>query len=236
LCIITYKTIKKVTFVNFLYKLLAYLFGWGDWFFILLLLFIGYNLLQKKEYELKISNYLGLLLLIIGYSGIFNFFVLEFKYNEIISLGSGGGALGYLLGYLLDYRSRMEALFNSLKAAMEHLKAEGKDGTINIMVFGDFGRNVNLNSSYGWDHGNLQNFYLFGGKNYFNHLGVVGETQLEQTGEFDRLYLKPATDSYWFEPYSIAATLYSIYGITNPEYLTDGFGPIEEDLLSINIS
>ncbi len=90
-------------FGNFLYKLLAYLFGWGDWFFILLLLFIGYNLLQKKEYELKISNYLGLLLLIIGYSGIFNFFVLEFKYNEIISLGNGGGALGYLLGYLTNF-------------------------------------------------------------------------------------------------------------------------------------
>jgi hypothetical protein len=152
--------------------------------------------------------------------------------TKIISLGSGGlgGWDDHSEG--LDYRTKMKALFNSLKAGVEHLKAEGKDGSINIMVFGDFGRNVNLNSSYGWDHGNLQNFFLFGGKNYFNNLGVVGETQLVQTGELNRLYLKPAIDSYWFEPYSIAATLYSIYGITNPEYLTDGFGPIESGLLS----
>ena len=90
------------SFGNLLQIVLAYLFGWGDWLFILLLLFIGYSLLQKEKYELKFSNYLGLLLLIIGCSGIFNFFVLEFKYKEIVSLGSGGGALGYLLGYLLN--------------------------------------------------------------------------------------------------------------------------------------
>lgn len=151
--------------------------------------------------------------------------------TKIISLGSDGlgGWDDHSEGR--DYRTRMEGLFESLKAAMAHIKAESKDGNINIMVWGDFGRNVNLNSSFGWDHGNLQNFYLFGGKNYFNHVGVVGETALEETGEINRLFLKPAANSYWFEPYSIAATLYSLYGITNPEYLTGGFGPIESGLL-----
>jgi len=151
--------------------------------------------------------------------------------TKIISLGSGGlgGWDDHSEG--LDYRNRMEDLFNTLKIAMSHIRAVGKEGNINIMIFGDFGRNVNLNSSYGWDHGNLQNFYLLGGANYFNSLGVVGETVLSEEGDFNRLYLKPAPDTYWFEPYSVAATLYKIYGITNPEYLTGGFGAIESGLL-----
>jgi hypothetical protein len=153
------------------------------------------------------------------------------KDTKIISLGSNGFGGWDDHSQSRDYRPRMASLFASLQAAMKHIKAEGRDGNINIMVWGDFGRNVNLNSTFGWDHGNLQNFYLFGGKNYFNHLGVVGETSLENTGELNRLYLKPAPKSYWFEPYSVAATLYSLYGIKNPEYLTGGFGPIKNGLL-----
>ena len=125
-----------------------------------------------------------------------------------------------------DYVSRMESLFISLKSAMAHLKAENKEDKINIMVFGEFGRNVNLNSANGWDHGNLQNVYVLGGKGYFNHKGVVGETIVENTGQINRLYLKPKNNTYWFEPFSIAATLYKIYGIDNPEIMTDGYGEI----------
>lgn len=120
-----------------------------------------------------------------------------------------------------DYVSRTESLFVSLKSAMAHIKAEGKEQNINIMVFGEFGRNVNLNSALGWDHGNLQNFYALGGKGYFNHKGVVGETVLENTGTINRLYLKPKSGTYQFEPLSIAATFYKIYGIENPEVLTN---------------
>jgi len=94
------------------------------------------------------------------------------------------------------------------------------------MVFSEFGRNVNLNSAKGWDHGNLQNLYVLGGKGYFNHKGVVGETVLGETGSINRLYLKPKKGSYQFEPLSIASTLYKIYGIENPEILTNGNAPI----------
>ena len=124
------------------------------------------------------------------------------------------------------YVVRMESLFRSLRSAMAHLKAEGKDGNVNIMVFGEFGRNVNLNSALGWDHGNLQNLYVLGGKNYFTHQGIVGETVLTETGKINRLFLKPKSGSYTFEPMSIASTLYKIYGITNPETLTNGNVPI----------
>ncbi len=125
-----------------------------------------------------------------------------------------------------NYVTRMESLFRSLRSAMAHLRAEGKDDTVNILVFGEFGRNVNLNSALGWDHGNLQNLYVLGGKKYFSHQGVVGETVVSETGPINRLFLKPKEGSYQFEPLSIAATLYKIYGVTNPETLTDGYVPV----------
>lgn len=151
--------------------------------------------------------------------------------TRIISLGSGGLGGWDDHSEARDYQTRMENLFTALSAAMGHIKTLGKENEINIMVFGEFGRNVNLNSSFGWDHGNLQNLYLLGGKGYFNSVGVVGETTVSQTGAINRMYLQPAEGAYWFEPYSIAATLYHIYGITNPEYLTGGLGPIEANLL-----
>ena len=126
-----------------------------------------------------------------------------------------------------NYVNRTQDLFLSLKSAMAHIRVEGKENNINIMVFGEFGRNVNLNSANGWDHGNLQNLYVLGGHGYFNHQGIVGETVLENTGRVNRLYMKPKPGTYQFEPLSIAATLYKIYGIENPEELTGGYGPID---------
>lgn len=121
-----------------------------------------------------------------------------------------------------NYMSRMEQLFRALQSAMAHIRLVGKRGKINIMVMGDFGRGVNLNSANGWDHGNLQTLYVLGGTDYFNTPGVVGETVVKDTGSVNRLYLRPDPSSYWFEPLSVAATIYSIYGITNPGILTDG--------------
>ncbi len=144
--------------------------------------------------------------------------------TKIVTLGTGG------LGGWDDhndanrYVKRMDDLFGSLKAAVAHLKAINKDDTINIMVFGEFGRNVNLNASNGWDHGNLQNFYVLGGKGYFTHRGIVGETVVDNAG-YNRIWLKPKSGTYWFEPLSIASTLYSIYGIENPNILTGGNYP-----------
>ncbi len=144
--------------------------------------------------------------------------------TKMITLGTGGlgGWDDHNDGR--DYVGRMENLFQSLKSAMAHLKAIQKDTSINIMVFGEFGRNVNLNSAKGWDHGNLQNLYVLGGKNYFTHKGIVGETVVDPSGS-NRIWLKPKSGTYWFEPLSIAATLYNIYGIENPNILTGGNYP-----------
>jgi len=147
--------------------------------------------------------------------------------TKVVTVGTGGLGGWDDHNEARDYVTRTESLFRTLKSAMAHIKAEGKEANINIMVFGEFGRNVNLNSAVGWDHGNLQNFYVLGGKGYFNHKGIVGETVLENTGQINRLYLKPENGTYQFEPLSIAATLYKIYGIENPETLTNNNGAIE---------
>jgi hypothetical protein len=152
--------------------------------------------------------------------------------TKIISLGNGGLGGWDDHNEARDYPMRMEELFSAIRIAVNHIKAEGKDGDINIMVWGEFGRNVNLNNALGWDHGNLQNLYVFGGKNYFNHVGVVGETVIDISDSINRMYLKPKSGTYWFEPASVAATLYKIYGITNPEYLTGGHSAISAGLLS----
>jgi hypothetical protein len=141
--------------------------------------------------------------------------------TRVISLGTAG------LGGWDDhndadnYLDRMRRLFRGLRSAAAHLKQVGKLGTINIMVMGDFGRGVNLNSAKGWDHGNLQTFYVVGGKDYFHVPRLLGQTVVDTSGSANRLYLKPKPGTYWFEPISVASTLYSIYGVTNPGVLTD---------------
>jgi hypothetical protein len=150
--------------------------------------------------------------------------------TRVISLGTGGLGGWDDHNDAENYLGRMERLFRGLRSAMAHIHQVGKRGTINIMVMGDFGRGLNLNSAYGWDHGNLQNFYVLGGTDYFNTPGVVGQTIVDNTGSVNRLYLRPHPSSYWFEPLSVAATIYSIYGITNPGVLTDG-SPIISSLI-----
>jgi len=146
--------------------------------------------------------------------------------TKVITMGTGGLGGWDDHNDARNYVTRSEELFASLKSAMAHLEAVGKKNNISIMVFGEFGRNVNLNSALGWDHGNLQNLYVLGGNGYFTHRGVVGETEVDVTGSINRLYLKPKANTEQFEPLSIAATLYKIFGITNPEILTDGYGAV----------
>lgn len=147
-------------------------------------------------------------------------------HTKVVSMGSPGlGGWDDHSNAISSYTNRMHDLMNSIKAAVDHMKAENRSN-INIVVFGEFGRNVNYNNSEGWDHGNNQNVYWFGGSDYMNHLGVVGETEIIGTGNNNRLYTKPKSSSTTFQVFSIAATIYKMYGITNPEILTEGNQPI----------
>ncbi len=151
------------------------------------------------------------------------------EHTKVVSMGSPGlGGWDDHSNAIDRYTRRMTQLMEAIEAALAHMQAAGKSN-INIVVFGEFGRNVNYNNSLGWDHGNNQNVYWFGGRDYMNHLGIVGETEV--TGSNARIYTRPKNGSYTFQAFSIAATIYKMYGIKNPEILTHG-NPVINDLLA----
>jgi len=153
-----------------------------------------------------------------------------------VSLGSGGlGGWDDHNAALSDnnYPSRMRNLMQSLEVAGQHLEAAGM-GNVVINVFGDFGRNANLNDSGGWDHGNCQNLYTVGAGPSAaglpgRELGkIVGETEVSGNANQNRLYTQPTSNSYTTAPFAIAASVYQYFGIQNPEVLTGGYEAIDE--------
>ena len=143
-----------------------------------------------------------------------------------ITVGGGIGGWDDHNSAIDEYTGRMQDLMLTLRAATKHIRyATRPGGTDNIIinVFGDFGRNVNLNNSMGWDHGNNQNLYTFGGAAVrpAGALGkVVGKTEWFGNSKQNRQFTRPTDDSYEFEPTAIASTLYSWFGVRNPEVLT----------------
>ncbi|MDH5751032.1 MAG: DUF1501 domain-containing protein [Deltaproteobacteria bacterium] len=138
-----------------------------------------------------------------------------------INLGNAGlGGWDAHSQAIPTYTRNMTLLMEALQAAMAHLKATGMDDRVIINVFGDFGRNVNLNDSQGWDHGNNQNLFTLGGRAYRSLGRVVGTTELTGSSANNRLFTAPTSGSEEYEPFSIASTLLGYFGVRNPEVLT----------------
>ncbi len=155
---------------------------------------------------------------------------IENEDTQFISLGNGIGSWDDHDSSIQEYAPRMQQLMSALRAATKHIRyADARFGghrdTSNIIinVHGDFGRNVNLNNSMGWDHGNNQNLYTFGGHGIRGRaaLGkIVGKTEIFGSANQNRLFTRPTEDSYQAEPMSIAASTYRYYGVSNPTVLT----------------
>ncbi len=147
-----------------------------------------------------------------------------------ITVGGGLGGWDDHSSAIEDYVPRMNQIMEALRVATKHIRYSdasygGDRATDNIIikVHGDFGRNVNLNNSAGWDHGNNQNLYTLGGAALrpANALGkVVGKTEIFGPANENRQYTKPTDDSYQAEPLSIASTVYRYFGAQNPQALT----------------
>ncbi len=132
-----------------------------------------------------------------------------------------------------EYPGRMRNLMEALEVAGKHLEAAGKDNVI-ILVYGEFGRNVNLNGSLGWDHGNNQNLYMVGASPSAgpgisgNMLGkIVGKTKRIGQTKVNRQFTSPTEDSYQCEPFAVASSIYQYFGVQDPELLT-GDAAIDE--------
>jgi len=150
--------------------------------------------------------------------------------TKFISLGGGLSGWDDHDSALETYVPRMRDLMRTLQVATRHIRYSdvshgGTRDTSNIIinVHGDFGRNVNLNNSAGWDHGNNQNFYTFGGQalRVPGALGkIVGTTDVFGSADQNRLFTRPMDGSYETEPMSIAASTYGYFGVRNPRALT----------------
>ena len=82
-------------------SLLGKLFGNGDWLLPALLFILSYQLVRPARYDLKLINYIGLVLAVAGYSGLFHLPVRGLKLTYIVSEGIGGGYIGYAVGNTL---------------------------------------------------------------------------------------------------------------------------------------
>ncbi len=147
-----------------------------------------------------------------------------------ITVGGGLGGWDDHSSAIEDYVPRMNQIMESLRVATKHIRYSdaaygGNRSTDNIIikVHGDFGRNVNLNNSAGWDHGNNQNLYTIGGAALrpAGALGkVVGKTEIFGPANENRQYTRPTDDSYQAEPVAIASSVYRYFGAQNPKPLT----------------
>lgn len=88
-------------FGRFFYGVLKLMFGWGFWIFPLVLLVAGYLSLRNTKYSFAHINWVGMFLLIIGYSGFFHLTQDAENYREIISQGVGGGYIGLAIAWPL---------------------------------------------------------------------------------------------------------------------------------------
>jgi len=76
--------------------------GWGLYLFPLFLLLLGYFLLNPEKYQISARHYLGLLLLLISSSGLWQMINQLNTSSLDIVKGQGGGALGYSLSWPLQ--------------------------------------------------------------------------------------------------------------------------------------
>ncbi|MDZ7798753.1 MAG: DNA translocase FtsK 4TM domain-containing protein [Patescibacteria group bacterium] len=90
------------SFGGFIDTVLSYFFGWGKYFFPIILLVLGFLLLKPEKYIIRSINYLGLFFFILSYSGLLHIFLDLETAVERISEGAGGGYAGLLLSYPLQ--------------------------------------------------------------------------------------------------------------------------------------
>ncbi|MBT4495388.1 DNA translocase FtsK [bacterium] len=82
----------------YLKNFLGIIFGWGFYFFPVILLLLAFTLLNPERYEVRPSNYFGLFLLLASLLGLLQ--IIKSDPTTYIS-GSGGGYLGYALAFPL---------------------------------------------------------------------------------------------------------------------------------------
>ncbi len=90
-------------------------FGWGKWLPPVMFVFLAYALYDEERFEIKKSNYLGLILFVIFFQSLLLLFVERDSWEVLLLSGSGGGKLGYFFADLMvTYIGFFPALLLSL--------------------------------------------------------------------------------------------------------------------------
>lgn len=78
----------------YLYKAMAFAFGWGRWVIPGILLVWGFVSYNEEKYEIKGANYVGLFLFILTFHGLLQLFVSQNLWQTNANAGEGGGYVG----------------------------------------------------------------------------------------------------------------------------------------------
>jgi S-DNA-T family DNA segregation ATPase FtsK/SpoIIIE len=82
---------------------LQHLFGWGRFTVPIVLLLVVYFLAKPKQYVFRLTNYIGLVFLILSYSGLLHLMAaLVSESGAVVRQGRGGGYFGLALSYPLE--------------------------------------------------------------------------------------------------------------------------------------
>lgn len=82
-------------------KILGWMFGWGRYASPAVFGVLGYVFLHPEKYEIRIANYIGLVLFVLSGLALLHLFVNSGEFVEASQLGKGGGYFGILFAYPL---------------------------------------------------------------------------------------------------------------------------------------
>jgi len=82
---------------------LTFAFGFGKWLMPILLLYWALVLIRRSKRPLQFTDYLGLSLLFISYQTLFHFFISPANWESSVTIGTGGGYVGWIFSRLFFY-------------------------------------------------------------------------------------------------------------------------------------
>jgi len=82
---------------------LTFAFGFGKWLMPILLLYWALVLIRRSKRPLQVTDYLGLSLLFISYQTLFHFFISPANWKSSVTVGTGGGYVGWMFSRLFFY-------------------------------------------------------------------------------------------------------------------------------------
>ncbi len=82
---------------NYIKQFLIIAFGWGKWIFPFILLLLGFFLYNEEKYEIRFSNYLGVIIFLLSFHALLFLFIERDQWENALKIGSGGGYVGLLL-------------------------------------------------------------------------------------------------------------------------------------------